>query len=405
MNTTVNVQTVFGSDALGWNMDTNGSWQESIPFSFGQGYWIQKNSPFEYTSNSPIQKDSISVALRLGWNLVPNPHLCTYGIEDLRFRVNNITYTFAEMMDQYLISRGVYVYRDGQYVQTNEIYPYESFLLKFYGTTLMNCVVNFIPYNSGPDIQPILPGWVLKLSASQNGSDTDALEIGSNSLSTDSYEFRYDLPEPPTKPTDVQTRLYLYRAHNDTLFMDLNLYSDYRSPFTDNPQEEKIWNFRMEIGNTNPVNFTVDSSLFPDTYGASISIGDLNYDIQHGDSFTYTPTSSGVHNGQLIIHNYFTANEDETMPFISGLKVFPNPFNPEAQIAFSTLAKGEVNIDVFNIKGQHIRTITKGQLGKGAHKFTWNGRDNNDNVAGSGIYLVKVKAQNKTKTIKMMLIK
>jgi hypothetical protein len=187
--------------------------------------------------------------------------------------------------------------------------------------------------------------------------------------------------------------------------MDLNLYSDYRSPFTDNPQEEKIWNFRMEIGNTNPVNFTVDSSLFPDTYGASISIGDLNYDIQHGDSFTYTPTSSGVHNGQLVIHNYFTANEDETMPFISGLKVYPNPFNPEAQIAFSTLAKGEVNIDVFNIKGQHIRTITKGQLGKGAHKFTWNGRDNNDNVAGSGIYLVKVKAQNKTKTIKMMLIK
>jgi len=404
-NGTFTVPGVFGENALGWMMDATGAWQPSIPFSFGQGYWIQKNSTFEYSSTMPIQQDSISFGLLTGWNLIPNPHLCAYGIEDLRFRVNNITYTFAEMLDQHLISRGIFVCRDGQYVQADVIYPYEAFLIKYYGTIAMTAIVNFIPYYAGPGVQPITPYWVLKLSTGQNGSDTDALEIGSNALSTDDYEFNYDLPEPPNKPTDVQTRLYLYRAHVDTLFMDFNLNSEYRSAFTDDPQEEKIWNFRLELGNTNPVSFIVDTSLFPETYGASIVIGDLNYDIQHGNSFTYIPAGAGVVNGQIVVHNYFTGNEDETMPVISGLKVYPNPFNPEAQIAFSTAAKGTVNVDIYNVKGQHVRSISNGQLGKGTHKFTWNGKDGNDNAVGSGVYLIKVNTQGKTKIIKTMLIK
>jgi hypothetical protein len=185
----------------------------------------------------------------------------------------------------------------------------------------------------------------------------------------------------------------------------MQLNTDYRTPFGDTPNQEKIYNFRMELGNTNPVTFTVDTSLFPDTYGASVHIDDFSYDIQHGNEFVFTPTSAEPINGQIILHNYITGNQDEVMPAIANLIVYPNPFSGSAQIAFNNTAKGEVSVDVYNIKGQHVKTISRGILGKGTRKLFWNGKDDNNISAGTGVYLLKVKTGSKAKTLKMMLIK
>lgn len=404
-NTVLTIPGVFGAGAHGWTMNSTGDWQSNSQYNFGQGYWIQKPGVSEYTSNAPIQKDSLSFAIKPGWNIVPNPHICPYNIKDFKFRINGIVYTFSEMLDQKLISLCVYAYRNGQYVQTDVVNPYESFLIKYYGTAQMSSSIVFVPYNTGIDIQPMGPVWALKLNAVQDGSDTDALEIGSNALSTDGYDFKFDLPEPLSKPFSPGTKLYLIRAATDTTFLDLNLNSEYRSAFSTSQQQEKIWNFRLEAGNTNPVNFSVDASLFPDTYGASIVIGDLNYDIQHGTEFTFVPLSAGTFDGQLVIHNYFTGIDDEVMPALSALKVFPNPFNPTAQISFSTATKGDVNVDIYNIKGQHVKSLSRGQLGKGTHTLTWNGKDDNNTSVGTGVYLLKVKTSGKTKLMKMMLMK
>jgi hypothetical protein len=387
-------------------MDSNGDWWQIPPFLFTFGYWIDKNNPFEYNSNLYVQRDSLSIVLRSGWNIIPNPHLCSYGIEDFRFRINGTLTTFAEAMAQNLISRGVFVYRDGGYVQTNVIQPRESFLIKYYGTNLITGNIVFIPYSPGISVEPIAPDWSLKLSAFQDDSDADGLEIGCNSLSTDEFDFRYDLAEPLDKPIADLTRLYLVHTSTDSTYIDLLLNTDYRSNLAAAPvEEEKTWNFGLELNNTNPVQFTIDSSLFPENYGAAIQIGSLHYDIQHGDNFTYTPSQAGYQEGQIIIHNYFTSNQDETMPALTGLTAYPNPFNPQTNIAFYLSKAGKVTVDIYNVKGQRVLNLSNGILDSGRHSLTWNGKDSNGKPIASVVYFTRISTQNTVKTVKLLLLK
>ena len=102
---------------------------------------------------------------------------------------------------------------------------------------------------------------------------------------------------------------------------------------------------------------------------------------------------------------------------------YPNPFNPETTIKFRienwelknnfSLSSGEgrgegaqhVRIDIYNIKGQKVRTLVNSLYSTGEHSVVWNGKDVNDVGMGSGIYLYKLTTADYTATKKMVLMK
>jgi hypothetical protein len=397
---------VFGAGAVGWTMDSNSAWWQIDPFSYGFGYWVNKVNPFEYSSTSTIQRDSTSFVIRQGWNIIPNPHLCTYQVKDLRFRINTTSYSFAEFMDQHLVSPAVFVYRNNQYIQTDTIYPQESFLLKYYGNPSLLTSIVFIPYNSGPSLAQGLPEWKLKLSAEQTDCDSDDLTIGSHVRSSDGYELVFDVPEPPAKPVSNLIRLYITKSHSETSFLDWHLNTEFKSVFSTDVEEEKIWDFRLETGNANPVNFNVDTTSFPLNYGASIHIGDWEYDIQHGNTFVFNPGQSGVFNGQIVVHNYFTSNQDNIAPsLLSKINIYPNPFNLIANIAFDLSKASQVSVSIYNIKGQLVKVLQEGLLKKGHNNLIWDGTDDNNSAIGSGVYFARIKTDKGTSLHKLLFVK
>jgi tetratricopeptide (TPR) repeat protein len=84
---------------------------------------------------------------------------------------------------------------------------------------------------------------------------------------------------------------------------------------------------------------------------------------------------------------------------------YPNPFNPETTISFNIATKGNVSINIYNIKGQKIKTLLSEDFESGNHNVVWNGTDDNGKPVGSGIYLYRVKSNNETITNKMLLLK
>ena len=84
---------------------------------------------------------------------------------------------------------------------------------------------------------------------------------------------------------------------------------------------------------------------------------------------------------------------------------YPNPFNPSTAIAYDVNELGNVKIEVFNVKGQKVKTLVDETKGAGTHSVTWNGLDDNGNDVTSGIYFYKMNAGTYTSTQKMMLIK
>jgi flagellar hook assembly protein FlgD len=66
---------------------------------------------------------------------------------------------------------------------------------------------------------------------------------------------------------------------------------------------------------------------------------------------------------------------------------------------------GMVNIEIYNIKGQRVKTLVSEDMEAGNHSLVWNGRDNNNNPVSSGVYFYKMVTGKYTSTKKMILMK
>ena len=86
------------------------------------------------------------------------------------------------------------------------------------------------------------------------------------------------------------------------------------------------------------------------------------------------------------------------------LQNHPNPFNPETKISFSILNDSNVELSVYNIKGQKVRTLIKDYLEKGIHEIIWNSKDDNNRSVTSGVYFYQFKVNSKTKAVKKCLL-
>jgi len=100
------------------------------------------------------------------------------------------------------------------------------------------------------------------------------------------------------------------------------------------------------------------------------------------------------------------ANEDQIAPTISVLQQnHPNPFHSETSISFTLSKDSPVNLSIYNVKGQLVKTLANGLTKKGENTYNWDGTDGNGRSVSSGLYFFKLNSEGKTETRKMMLIK
>jgi len=85
--------------------------------------------------------------------------------------------------------------------------------------------------------------------------------------------------------------------------------------------------------------------------------------------------------------------------------IYPNPFNPIAYIPYTLETKSEVKINIYNTRGQVVKTFDLGSQEKGHHRITWDGRDNDGNLSGNGIYYIVMKAGKESFQRKAVLMK
>ncbi|HOD17591.1 MAG TPA: C25 family cysteine peptidase [Candidatus Cloacimonadota bacterium] len=100
----------------------------------------------------------------------------------------------------------------------------------------------------------------------------------------------------------------------------------------------------------------------------------------------------------------YTANEDDcNVPVPVSLKQnYPNPFRNETSFGFTANMKSEVNLAIYNLKGQLVRYLPQGILAKGSHQIIWDGKDNKGNLAPDGVYIYKLTAAGQTLSRKMI---
>jgi len=79
---------------------------------------------------------------------------------------------------------------------------------------------------------------------------------------------------------------------------------------------------------------------------------------------------------------------------------YPNPFNPITQIQYEMKSAGQVNMELFDIRGAKVRTLINEQKPAGSYEFTFDGLQ-----LSSGVYFYSMTANGFTETRKLVLMK
>jgi len=87
------------------------------------------------------------------------------------------------------------------------------------------------------------------------------------------------------------------------------------------------------------------------------------------------------------------------------LSNFPNPFNPTTTISYNIPLDSKVSLEIYNIKGQHVKQLVSGSQPEGYYEVVWNGKDDAGKQVSSGIYYYRITACGKTLNKKMLMLK
>ena len=85
--------------------------------------------------------------------------------------------------------------------------------------------------------------------------------------------------------------------------------------------------------------------------------------------------------------------------------LYPNPFNPTVTVDFDVAAAGDVSVDVYDVAGRKLRTISRGYRGQGRHQARWDARSDQGTQVASGVYWLVVTSENGRAQRKMTLLK
>ena len=92
------------------------------------------------------------------------------------------------------------------------------------------------------------------------------------------------------------------------------------------------------------------------------------------------------------------------------LQNYPNPFNPETWIPYELAKEAEVVINIYNIKGELVHTLSIGRQPAGCYlskekAVFWNGKNQSGEAVANGLYFYAFKAGEFQATRKMILVK
>ena len=131
----------------------------------------------------------------------------------------------------------------------------------------------------------------------------------------------------------------------------------------------------------------------------SIFVAVVEYETQdYGEPMYQLPLGNGdihIDLSEFTVFPLVNLDSDQnilSMPEVKLHQNYRNPFNPVTSISFSLPVSSRVEVEIFNCKGQKVSSLINEVLDRGDHEISWDGRDNFQKAAGSGLYFYSLKA-------------
>ncbi|MCF7807307.1 MAG: T9SS type A sorting domain-containing protein [Candidatus Marinimicrobia bacterium] len=87
------------------------------------------------------------------------------------------------------------------------------------------------------------------------------------------------------------------------------------------------------------------------------------------------------------------------------LEAYPNPFNPSVTISYDLPEASRVELTVYDLQGKSVNTLVNTSQQSGHYDIQWQGFNNSGDLVGTGIYLLRIRSENKSETLKIALLR
>lgn len=250
----------------------------------------------------------------------------------------------------------------------------------------------------------------MRLSFQNNSFAFDADESGWSEASATNLDFDIERENSyAADPFDYEIRFF--NGIVDTTVNNIKVNFLIRDLVNDSPMESAVSGSHPEWqpgdviyilrGGTSTANIVweIDSS-FPDgETQKSPGDGDVYYlktkkPFSAADTYSLNTSAVGIKEGKEILPERLYLEQN-----------YPNPFNNSTTIRFSLAQAMQVQLQIFDVRGQKVKTLFRGQAAAGMNRFIWNGKNKNGKDAASGLYFYRLKTRQGSVVKKLILVK
>jgi hypothetical protein len=278
------------------------------------------------------------------------------------------------------------------------------------GTTYSAQSFTVIPLPTSVSLNPIDDAQVKSSSPTANYGADNAIRLRAGDPTYNSY-LKFQVP-PLAPQSGVQSAVLRLYVTDDSpvggsVYLVSNNFLNTSTPWN---EETLTWNnapvingapFLGAIGYAN-ANTWVEFDVTATITGNSI----FSFGLTSGSTNSvFYSSKEGANPPQLVVVTETTAlnrasfTESERMGATASLPEefslsanYPNPFNIQTIIRYTLPVEAKVQLAIYNLVGQKVRTLVDEYQPAGYKQVHWDGHDQYGHEIGSGIYLIRLEA-------------
>jgi len=225
-------------------------------------------------------------------------------------------------------------------------------------------------------------------------SDTESIEIRVNN--TDRTPILTYITTPRYVAVGGTMRFYIYASDPDTENVVLQVNYNTIDGANYNPPPQNI-TFHDNLNGSGVFEFKPDASQ-----------DSLQFLAVFKATGPAHPQAQGVQKVKIIVTNSTDVNDFNQSQLPGSFELgqnYPNPFNSSTIIQFALPSASRVQLDIYNILGQKVKTLVDQELPAGLMSVTWDGRNETGNNVASGVYFYRMVTREFQSSKKLLLLK
>jgi hypothetical protein len=149
--------------------------------------------------------------------------------------------------------------------------------------------------------------------------------------------------------------------------------------------------------------FDPTATLIGCTINVVMDVTDDQYPYYH---VTATDFSGNEGDASSVESQYAGVSNEADLPLDFALNQNrPNPFKTGTVISFDLPEPCAVRLEIMDVQGRVVRVLTDEPLSAGRYSLVWTGETATGEMAGTGIYFMRLKAGDFTATDKLLIMK